>query len=103
MRPRTPPSKQASLLAQIDCSGAQPELPVPDLQAQQAPEQLLVVLSACRVLLDVTAQHVRTIVVAGAGAGSQQVIGQVAAHAAAEPLVDRHPEADLRPLEDRRR
>src|SRR5688572_19796937 len=70
-------------------------LPVPDLEVEQRPQELLVVLLSVEVL----GQHARERpgVVVGPGARSRagEVLHQVVAHLAAEPLVDRDAEADL--------
>src|SRR5690348_13146207 len=66
-------SKHRSWLSFRGALRREPEFPVPDLEAQQTPEQLFVVLAAGRMLIDVTAQRLRTVVIPRAGLCSQQV------------------------------
>src|SRR5688500_7888608 len=76
-------------------------LAVPDLEVEERPEELLVVLSAVDMLLHRLLEGLRLVVPARARVGAQQVLAQVLLERTAEPLVHRHAEAHLRTLEDR--
>src|SRR6185503_16240599 len=69
-------------------------LAVPDLEVEQRPEQLLVVLPALEVVADHAVEDLGIVVGArDRTAGAQMVHEELAQHAA-EPLVDRDAEAD---------
>src|SRR5262245_27698144 len=61
--------------------------PVPELQVEQRPEQLLVVLPPCEVLVEHAAQRARLVVGARGRARPLQVVEQEFAHPATKPLV----------------
>src|SRR5688572_30934151 len=84
--------KPAALLSGI--------LPVPDLEVEQRPQELLVVLPAVEVLGQHARERPGVVVAPRARGGAGEVLHQVIAHLAAEPLVDRDAEADLGALED---
>src|SRR5882724_3826263 len=75
-------------------------LSVPNLEVEQRPQQLLVVLSCTEVLGKHTVEHARVVVSARARCRALQMFEQMLPHRTAEPLIDRHAKADLPSRED---
>src|SRR5262245_27391156 len=76
---------------------------VPDFQVEQRPQQLLVVLPPPQVVGEIPVERRRVVVTPRERGRAPQMVQQAVAHPAAKPLVDRHAEAHLGPLEDARR
>src|SRR5258708_2724505 len=75
-------------------------LSVPNLEIQERPEQLLVVLPAVQVIGQHPVEDSRVAIRPDHRRAALQVIQQVVAHLAAKPLVDRDTEAHFRPIQD---
>src|SRR5262245_49865500 len=70
-------------------------LPVPELEVQQRPQQLFVVLPAADMLGQQPVENARVVVAPSPRRSASKVIEQILAHSIAEPVVDRNAEAHL--------
>src|SRR5256885_1974390 len=73
-------------------------LPMPDLQIQQRPEQFLVILPPREMIAQNAVECARLVIRARQRSAALQMIHEIVAQVAAEPLVYRHAKPDLAPL-----
>src|SRR5919197_2657099 len=100
-RPLPPPTCSAGgSAASAACASALAVPMVPDFEVEKRPQKFFVILPALEMLVQHAIEGFRIVVGARARARARKVRGEVLAHFAAEPFIDRHAEADLRTAQD---